>query len=94
MTLFEGNLPQKRQSERERETQRERARGKEKREIRNGRRRAGEQGITDCISLIGFARSVNVHNRVKAKFHGLWMTVVCGPRLSLFGGGLSLYSVL
>ena len=76
MTFFEGNLPQKRQSERERE------REKEKREIRNERRRtgkrAGEQATTGCISLIGFACSVNVHNSiwlVKAKFHRLRCTV-------------------
>ena len=68
MTLFEGNLPQKRL--RERETARARARASWMPNDMDCRK----QGTTGWISLIGFACSVNVHNSiclVYAKFNGL-----------------------
>ena len=97
-----------RERERETQREREREREQEKREIGNERRRkesgrasefeakwqgnCRKQGTAGVISLIRFARSVNVHNNiwlVSAKFHGLWR-MVPGYR---FWGALSLHSV-
>ena len=57
-----------RKNDRARERERERnpeGKSDRKRTKKNGTKeegkRAGEQGTTGCISLIGFARSVNVH---------------------------------
>ena len=69
MTLFEGNLPQKRERERARERERE----KEKESERVGCQMIWELQKTGHHRF-GFARSVNVDNRiclVCAKFHGL-----------------------
>ena len=81
MTLFEGNLPQQRQSERERESEKERERERKKESERGASEfdakwygNCRKQGTIGWISIIGFARSVNVHNSiclVYAKFNGL-----------------------
>ena len=84
MTLFEGNVPQKRQSERER------ARASEFDAKWYGNCR--KQCTTGWISLIGFARSVNVHNSiclVYAKFNGLSCMV---PGYRFLGGPIALQS--
>ena len=86
MTLFEGNLPQKWQREK-----RERERASELDAKWYGDCR--KQGTTGWISIIGFARSVNVHYSiclVYAKFNGL-PCMVPGYR---FWGALSVYNVL
>ena len=66
MTLFERNLPQidrqrEREKEKEKEKGKENEKGKEK-EKEKEKESEGE-GTTGSISLIGFARSVNVHNK-------------------------------
>ena len=67
MTLFEGNLPQKRQSERERERNPER-KSERKRKERNKERKKKEREraskAPQVSSLIGFTRFVNVHNSI------------------------------
>ena len=66
MTLFQENVPQKRKSEREREkeTHREKERNKERKKKEREWASKAPQCTTGCISLIGFARSVNVHNSI------------------------------
>ena len=92
MTLFEGNLPQ---NDTEREKERKKDRKKERRKKERNKERKKEtkkEREIGWISLIGFARSVNVHNSIclaYAKFNGL-SCMVPGYR---FWGALSLYSV-
>ena len=82
MILFEGNLPQKQQREREKERERESASELDAKWYGNRRK----QGTTGWISIIVFARSVNVHNSmclVYAKLNGL-SCMVPGYPFSLY----------
>ena len=66
MTLFEKNLPQidrQREREREKEKEKEKEKGKENEKGKEKEKESEGEGTTGSISLIGFARSVNVHNK-------------------------------